>query len=220
MKWLRYLFGFSSDSHAKKAGAPELAERREKEPYPPLPEIDPATAPSQGFAQPHFRFFPGAYEFGVDGEAVFKRHNGPCHCCGMRDIYAYQKRPYWIRRDEPVICAQCIADGRLGILIDNGDNYSMHDCQIEGVSDDNPDIEEIEQRTPGFATYNPFDWASIDGEPMAFMGYGDEEKWKYVGEARAAMCETYGGQDAYPSPYFLLFKELDGNRYRATLDLD
>ncbi|MEL6540662.1 MAG: CbrC family protein [Pseudomonadota bacterium] len=185
-----------------------------------MPTVDQSTATSQGYAKPHFRFFPNAYDFGADGEEVFKRETGPCHCCGMRDIYAYQRSVYWLRRDKPVISARCIADGTMAGLLFEGQTYSFHDCEVEGLDWDSPEVEEVQSRTPGFPTFNPFDWPSIGGEPMAFMGYGDEEKWKTVPEARAAMKEANEGQDRFPCPYLLIFKEIDGPRFKAVIDPD
>lgn len=211
--WLKKLFGNRGPME------PVPQKPKQSDAYPPLPIIDATTAPSQGFAQPHFRFFPGAYQFGKDGEAIFKREEGPCHCCKKRDIYAYQLSVYWLRRDKPTLCAQCIADGRLDELLYEGDHYGMHDWQADGPVHDEETVQEVDKRTPGFDTYNPFMWATLDGEPMAFMGYGDEEKWKYVPEALAAMREANDGKDAFPSPYFLLFKQVSGERYRVTIDL-
>jgi uncharacterized protein len=175
---------------------------------------------SQGFAQPHFRFFPGAYEFCAGSEDVFRTESGPCDCCGMRDIHAYQGVIYWARNIAFTICAQCIADGRLAALLGIGESYSLHDVEVAELDWRDPLVTEVKQRTPGFATFNPFEWPVHDGMPMAFMGYGDEAKWEHVPEALAAMRMENEGEDCFPAPYVLIFKQVDGPAYRAVLDFD
>lgn len=216
MDWLRGLFGKPS---------PPVNARQLVDP-PALRSIDPLVAPSQGFAKPHFRFFPACYDFGQgdfgggQGEAIFRRDTGPCHVCAMRDIWRYQRRVYWTRRDEPVICAQCIADGRLGELLAPGGFYGLHDTEVEALDWRDPPAEEVVRRTPGFATFNPFTWPVCGGVPMAFMGYGDAEGWKDVPEALAAMRAANEGEDCFPAPYALIFKQVDGPAYRAVFDWD
>lgn len=174
---------------------------------------------SQGFARPHFRFFPGAYEFCAGGDDVFRAEAGPCDACGMRDIHAYQGIVYTARQEQPTVCAQCIADGRLATFL-NEAHVSLHDAEVAEVDWRDPLVVEVQQRTPGFATFNPFTWPVHDGLPMAFMGYGDEERWKYVSDVLAAMRAANAGEDCFPTPYALIFKQVDGPAYRAVLDFD
>jgi uncharacterized protein CbrC (UPF0167 family) len=175
---------------------------------------------SQGFAQPHFRFFPGAYEFAEDGKVIFRRETGPCDACGMADINAYQGSIYCAQANKPVVCAQCIADGRLGRVLGDNAHFGLHDVEVETLDWRDPLVREAEQRTPGFATFNPFIWPVHDGVPMAFMGYGNEDRWKHVPEALAAMREANEGEDCFPAPYALIFKQLDGPVSRAVIDRD
>ncbi|MEE4207388.1 MAG: CbrC family protein [Erythrobacter sp.] len=209
MEWLRRLVGKSANQ--RPSAKAEL---------PPLRDIDPAAAPSQGFARPHFRFFPACYEFAENGEPIFLRRVGPCHCCGQRDVLAFKGSIYWIRRDTPVICAQCIADGRLDRLLPEGVRYGLHDCEVEEIDWRDALVDEVKRRTPGFATFNAFTWPVLDGVPMAFMGYGDDERWESIPEAIAAMIEAEEGENPYPSPYLLIFRQVDGTRYRAVFDPD
>ncbi|WDA40923.1 CbrC family protein [Erythrobacter sp. BLCC-B19] len=206
MDWLRRLLG--------KGSAPAPAA-----PPPPLPVFDPATAPSQAFAQPHFRFFPGAYTLGAEGEDVFRREIGPCHACGMRDIHAFTGVIYTARQDQPTACAQCIADGGLAKFL-NEAHFSLHDAEVEALDWRDPLVAEVQQRTPGFATFNPFAWPVHDGLPMAFMGYGDEERWKYVPQALAAMRAANEGEDCFPCANILLFRQVEGEVWRAVFDPD
>jgi uncharacterized protein len=174
---------------------------------------------SQGFAKPHFRFFPGAYEFCAGGQDVFRAEAGACDACGMRDIFAYQGVIYTARQDQPTVCAQCIADGRLAKYLNEVD-FGLHDAEVAELDWRDPLVIEVQQRTPGFATFNAFEWPVHDGLPMAFMGYGDEERWRYVSDALAAMHEANEGQDCFPTPNMLLFRQVDGPTWRAVFDPD
>lgn len=204
MDWLRRLFGKGKPRNAGPA---------------PHPPFDPDTTPSQGFAQPNFRFFPRAYAFGADGEDVFRRETGPCHVCGMRDIFAFKGIIYIARQNKPTVCAQCIADGRLGEFLCE-DRYGLHDAEVDALDWRDPLVTEVQQRTPGFATFNAFGWPVHNGMPMAFMGYGDEQRWKYVPEALAAMRDANEGEDCFPCANILLFKQVDRPVYRAVFDPD
>lgn len=78
------------------------------------------------------------------------------------------------------------------------------------------------QRTPGVACFNPFDWPVLDGKPLAFLGYGDEPGLSDQPDVRAAVAREFAvhGVEAEASPYALIFKEIDGSRYRVVLDSD
>jgi uncharacterized protein CbrC (UPF0167 family) len=119
----------------------------------------------------------------------------------------------------PTVCARCIADGRLGALLDD-EKFALHDIQI--VNADPALAQEVLQRTPGVACFNPFDWPVLDANPLAFMGYGEDEALIAVPAVRAAMESAFRkfGWEFGPSPYALIFKELDGDRYKVVIDLD
>lgn len=206
--WLRRLMGLGGPLAPPPAAA-----------HPPLPVIDPATAPPQGYAAPHFRFFPGAYEHEGEGEPVFRRALGPCQSCGMRDIHAYCGIIYAARREKPTVCAQCIAEGRIGEVLGR-EGYALHDAEVEGLDPGNPLVVEVQQRTPGFATFNPIAWPVHEGVPMAFMGYGDAPRWKDEPAVRTAIRAANHGEDCYPAPYALVFRSLDGSACRVVFDYD
>lgn len=94
------------------------------------------------------------------------------------------------------------------------------------MSDADPQLrEEVFTRTPGFPTYNPFNWPVIDRQPLAFVGYGEDAALFADMTVRAAMNEALreaGGKDlgSTPSPYLLVFKQLVGERYVCWVDLD
>jgi uncharacterized protein CbrC (UPF0167 family) len=81
---------------------------------------------------------------------------------------------------------------------------------------------EVLQRTPGVACFNPFDWPVLDAKPLAFVGYGEDPDLFANPDVRAAIGEALEalGWDCGPSPYALIFREIDGKRYRVSVDLD
>jgi uncharacterized protein len=165
--------------------------------------------------QPFFRFNPGAYEEGRS----FERSREVCDVCSHPCEWKYTGNIY--TEGEPaVVCARCIANGELGRFF--GDKrFSLHDIDMSGAE---PSLEkEVLQRTPGVACYNPFEWPVLDAKPLAFVGYGEEEDLLDIAAVRSAIEAAFGeiGQKFDgPTSYALVFKEVDGERYRAVVDLD
>jgi uncharacterized protein len=162
--------------------------------------------------KPVFRFFPDAYERGV-----FVESKATCGACGRACVWQY-KGPVYTAEPEAMVCARCVASGEMRKVA--GDDYSLHDFEFD---DDPPEAlrEEIEQRTPGFATFNPFIWPVRDGVPLAFLGVaedGDLAKKAEVKAAMAALAQEMGGEVG--ARYALIFRTLEGDAYVATLDLD
>ena len=163
--------------------------------------------------QPYFRFNPGAYE---DGRS-FERSSDVCEVCSRPCVWKYTGNIY--AKEEPsVVCARCIANGELGKFL--GD-FGLHDVDLSGAE---PSLKmEVRQRTPGVACYNPFEWPVLDAKPLAFAGYGEDENLLDIAAVRSAIEAAFGeiGQKFNgPTPYALVFKEIDGERYRAVVDFD
>jgi len=164
--------------------------------------------------QPFFRFNPGAYS---QGRSFFTSSQRNCEACNLPCEWEYTGVIY--APTSPIVCARCIADGRLGALLGKG-RFALHDIDI---SDAEPALaEEVLQRTPGVACFNPFSWPVLDAKPLAFMGYGGDEALIAIHAVRTVMEREFErfGWEFEPSPYVLIFKELDGDRYRAVIDLD
>ena len=159
--------------------------------------------------QPFFRFYPGAYSEG----GPFERSDEICGVCQRPAGWLFIGVIYKAGEDDPIVCARCVADGSLDRV---APGYVLHDMDFS----DAPDAElarEVEQRTPGFATWNAFVWPVQDGKPLAFMGYGSD-----VPEAKAAVAalfEEYDLENSDPANA-LVFKPLDGGGVVAVLDLD
>jgi uncharacterized protein len=165
--------------------------------------------------QPYFRFNPGAYEEGRS----FERSSGACDVCSRPCVWKYTGGIY--AEEEPaVVCARCIANGELGRFL--GDkHFSLQDIGISGAE---PSLEEeVLQRTPGVASYNAFDWPVLDAKPMAFVGYGEDEDLLDIIAVRSAIEAAFGELGRKfdgPTSYALVFKEIDGEQYRAVVDFD
>lgn len=162
--------------------------------------------------KPHFRFNPGAYERGA-----FEASEQACSACGQPCVWKFVGIVYTAAA-QPIVCARCIADGGLARVV--GD-YSLHDMDFEDEVD--ADLaDEVERRTPGFSTFNAFIWPVRHGEPLAFIGHGDDAELKAkpgVVAALEALAEEMDDDDLAEG-YALIFKELEGDEYVAVLDLD
>lgn len=163
---------------------------------------------------PAFRFHPGAYTRGS-----FIASDKACDVCGRASIWLYASSIY-VDGDEPDVCARCIHDGRLAAHLDH--DFQMHDAELGG--DTTGDLaDEVMQRTPGFSTFNAFAWPVLDGKPLAYVGHGDEDAlWDDPAavDAIRAMYEESGETLEGRTPYALVFREVDGDRYLAIIDLD
>jgi uncharacterized protein CbrC (UPF0167 family) len=165
--------------------------------------------------QPLFRFHPGAYE-----RDVFVKSDEPCGVCGKPAVWLHTGLIY-TTGDPPPVCARCISDGRLGDALKR--DFSLHDSGFEDDVDEALD-QEVMQRTPGFASFNAFTWPVLDGMPLAFFGHADEAMVWADPAAAEAVRKLY--LDAYdevlegPTPYAIVFRQVDGPRYVAILDLD
>ena len=163
--------------------------------------------------QPYFRFNPNAYEH----EGTFERSAEACESCFRPCAWKYVGNIHALR--EPVACARCIADGAMANLF-GGDRFSLHDAESSGV--DQGLERELLQRTPGFSCFNPFEWPVLDARPMAFVGYGEDERLIAIPSVRTAMEDAFAelGWDFGPSPYALIFKAIDSDQYQVVVDLD
>jgi uncharacterized protein len=165
--------------------------------------------------QPYFRFNPGAYENGHS----FERSSEVCEVCSRPCVWKYKGSVY-IEEKPPVVCARCIANGELGRFLDD-EHFSLHDIEMSGAE---PSLKkEVLQRTPGVTCYNPFEWPVLDAKPLAFVGYGENQTLLDIAAVRSAIEAAFGeiGQKFDgPTPYALVFKEIDGERYRAVIDFD
>ena len=163
--------------------------------------------------QPHFRFNPRAYEPG----RAFEASDRICGNCARPCVWEHTAGVY--ARKPTILCARCIAAGSLETVL--GGRYSFHDGEVEEGCDPALEVELLE-RTPGVACFNPFEWPVIDGVPLAFLGYGEDEALLGIPAVEAAMAAAFDelGWDAGPSPYALIFRALDGETYRVVVDLD
>lgn len=164
--------------------------------------------------QPYFRFHPNAYAI----KGVFEASDALCDVCGRPCIWAYAGGIY-TAGEKPRSCARCIADGRLGDFL--GGHFSLHDIELD---DADPALaDELLCQTPGVACFNPFPWPVLDSRPLAFLGYGEERALLAEPAVVAAIEDAFrelGWDYDGPSPYALIFREVDGSRYQAVIDLD
>lgn len=88
----------------------------------------------------------------------------PCEVCGQARGFIYTGPVYSEGDAEAVLCPWCIADGSAHRTLD----AIFHDTSFpDGTSEEV--MAEIEERTPGFAVFNPFEWPCCCGLPMAYV---------------------------------------------------
>lgn len=160
--------------------------------------------------KPVFRFHPGAYDDGA-----FQASDDICSACGKACVWRYVNSIYALPPDPQAICARCIADGRLANAVPDGD-YTLHDCEFDEEPSDAL-AAEVEQRTPGFATFNAFVWPVRNGIPLAFLGFGEDASLANKAEVKAAIAEA--GAELSPG-YAIIFRSLDGGVWVAAVDPD
>ena len=163
--------------------------------------------------QPFFRFNPRAYD------RAFERSEDVCDVCSRPCVWKYAASVY-TAGEAPTVCARCIADGSLGRFLGDA-RFQLHDIMVD---DAEPALEdELLRRTPGVHSFNPYVWPVLDGKPLAFVGYGEDEALIVLPQVQAAIEEAFqdlGWSFEGPTPYALIFKELGGDRYCAVVDLD
>ena len=165
--------------------------------------------------KPYFRFNPNAYQ----ANRVFKPSDESCEVCARECVWKYTGSIY--TPANPTVCASCISDGKLEQFL-GAENYSFHDTEAEGANEDA--LQELLLRTPGVACFNPFEWPVMEGLPMAFMIYGDEESdlWRNP-KVKAEVDAEYGDwpwDGKMPGSSVLLFKQVAGDQYRIVIDPD
>lgn len=164
--------------------------------------------------KPFFRFHPDAYEHGV-----FDESDEACRACGKTCVWAYNQHIYALPPEPSPICARCVADGNMKTVIVDGD-YGLHDFSFD-VDPAEDFACEVEQRTPGFATYNPFVWPVLNGVPLAFLGFGADPALAANLGAIAAIAALSNEMGVEIDPNSaMIFKTLESETYVATLDLD
>lgn len=173
--------------------------------------------PKRSQTKPHFRFYPGAY---ADG-GPFELSDTACEACDQPCTWRYTGGVLALLPPQN-ICAGCIAAGNLDKLLDNR-RYQLADIDIEDETVSETLAQELLNRTPGVASFNPFVWPCMDNIPMAYVGTGDDQVLASdpaAIEATRVAFAAIGWDDNGPSPYALIFRELDGERLRAVIDLD
>ncbi len=172
--------------------------------------------PKREEEKPLFRFYPGAYDEG--GPLIVSEDR--CDCCGNPCVWKYAGNIY--AREKFAVCAGCIGSGAIQSLFAK-DGYSLHDIEFE-FEVPRELADEVLERTPGVACFNPFVWPIHNGKPMVFIGYGDSPKLAKNAAAIEATENAFRALGAEgvsgPSPYALIFQELGGEVLRAVIDMD
>jgi len=110
-------------------------------------------------AIPLFRFHPDPWQSGS-----VERSDATCAGCGRARGCIYTGPCYGEVDLDRQLCPWCIHDGTAHAKF----GTTFHDMTMPGDADPAA-LDEIELRTPGFTTFNPFDWPVCCGVPMAYL---------------------------------------------------
>ena len=97
----------------------------------------------------------------------------------------------------------------------------LHDITF---TDCDPALErEVLTRTPGVASFNPFEWPVMARKPLAFIGEGESPDFRGNKAILAAIDRAWkamDGEGKAPLHYTLIFRQLDGEAIKAVFDFD
>ncbi len=162
--------------------------------------------------KPFFRFHPFAYDL-----QALTASTAPCEICQRPCIWRHNV-PIYSRTEYDNVCASCIANGRL-LQVDP--TMQLHDISVTNCD---PALErELMTRTPGVASFNPFDWPVIGRMPLAFFGEGNSPRFrgdKVVLAAIGRDWKAMDGEGQAPLHHSLIFRQIDGGTVRAVFDFD
>ena len=127
---------------------------------------------------PHFPLFPHP-----ENEGIFEPTEFDCDICkkcrGVRYIAGFLGAPVGVDSEEMVVCPWCIADGSAG-----AQGLTFNDAEIYGLSKAQmtaADKELVEQRTPGFVTWQQNHWLMCCGRACIYLREADtgdlQGKW-------------------------------------------
>lgn len=110
-----------------------------------------------------------AFPYHLDPVATgaIERLPGTCRCCGQARGWLLSTTPYAVEDLREALCPWCVADGSAAARFD----ASFNDLSDSEVPPEVPAevVVEIEQRTPGFAAWQPEQWRFHCGDGAAFV---------------------------------------------------
>lgn len=119
----------------------------------------------------------------------------------------------------PSVCARCLASGALRRRL-AADSFVLQDIVLDGADEEL--AAEILYATPNVAAINPFEWRVREGEPLAYVGVGDEASLKHNANAQRAIGRAFVdiGEKTGHASHALVFKRLEEDEYVAVIDMD
>jgi len=110
---------------------------------------------------PGFRFFEDPVR-----EGVVEARKIRCSCCGKKRSHVYTGPQYGPSDDVEPLCPWCIADGSAAEEL----GLSFNECIDIPDGADADLIEEVEERTPAYQSWQGSYWAFLADTPMVFVG--------------------------------------------------
>lgn len=113
-------------------------------------------------ALPHFRYHPAPLSTGA-----LEARSITCACCGLQRSFVYVAPVYGERDLQESLCPWCIADGsaaaKLGASF--ADDHPLYKADVPASI-----VEEINQRTPGYSSWQQEEWLSHCNDACEFHG--------------------------------------------------
>jgi uncharacterized protein len=108
---------------------------------------------------------------------VLEKSKSPCDCCGQSRGWVYTGPIYLEDDDEPTVCPWCIADGAAAAKFECRFNDAGVISHHPGDERDPPaaEMDEVEQRTPGFDAWQGNYWFACCGHTCVFLGDADAD---------------------------------------------
>lgn len=127
---------------------------------------------------PKFKYHPDPIKTGS-----IERSKNICESCGRKTGYVYTGTVFSEKELEEGICPWCIADGsahkKFSATFNNCDWYPVPNKVWKGIK---PEIiEEVENRTPGFSSWQGERWWAHCDDAAEFLGHAGKKEIKQFG---------------------------------------
>lgn len=137
---------------------------------------------------PVFRYHPDPVATG----SIVRSLAAICPCCGKRTGWEYPGIPYGLGDQPAHLCPWCIADGSAHARFGSSFVSDIAGSIPQEVAD------EVDQRTPGYPSWQGERWQTCCGDAAEFLGPVGWERLKDLPDAQAAIVDDGWSEDALP----------------------
>lgn len=127
------------------------------------------------------------------GQKAFKKSKKTCEVCEEARGYVYAGPQYGEQDEDLTVCPWCIADGSAG---EEGITFNDLEGPVfpaGGADMSEEEMDQVEQRTPGFNTWQGNHWITCCGKACVYLGSAEAED--LAGRWAEAVPSMFEGQD-------------------------